>query len=79
MLQSIKNSEQALRDYVNDDNFEILASEKKAKKQWVRPIIRSSSFFNDITLILRFIKLIHEAQIISESDASNLMLVKARW
>jgi hypothetical protein len=79
MLQSIKSSEQALQDYVNNENYEILTLEKKTGKQWVRPIFRLSSFFNDITLILRILTLIHEAQIMSESDDSNLILVQARW
>jgi hypothetical protein len=79
MLSSLKNSEQPLRNYVDDENYEMLASEKKAKKPWVRPTIKNSDFFNTITTILRIIQPFHEAQIMSESNASNIMLVRTRW
>jgi hypothetical protein len=77
MLQSIHSNRQALAEYCEDANYERLKSEKK--QEWVRPTIRHGAFFNLVSTLLRLLKPIHEAQVMSESNHSNLMLVVNRW
>jgi hypothetical protein len=78
MLKSLETSFLPLRAYVDDDDYEALGLENK-KKEWLRPTVRDGNFWNTISLILRIIQPIHEAQVMSESDHSDLIRVKKRW
>lgn len=73
MLKSLQVNYLALQAFVEASNYEV------SSKEWLRPTIRDSNFWQTISLVLRLISPIHEAQIMSESDHSSLMKVKQRW